>query len=268
MQSMRHTLKPSIRPLLVMLLLVFLAAMTSMPQAKALASTEDTMLSINVKNSSIYTLTFDNNDGTEPTVTVDVQYYRVPKSVTPPTRDGYTFQGYFDSVTGGAQYYDANGVGIHVWDKESDATLYAHWAFQINCSIPTSADIEIDASGKSTTSTNPEFVSTSSADLRVAAITINQGANAASLFANNAVPDGVGIQLTPTSSGSSVRVPLVTSAVTTIPNNGWTIPAGSIETPTRFAVAFGLALPSGAQLNYQPDKPVTIANLSYVVAPG
>lgn len=268
MQSMRHISKPSIRLLLVMLLLVFSAAMLPVPQAKALAATDGTSLGINVKNSLITTLTFNNNDGTDPTVSVDVHYYQVLKSVTPPSRDGYTFQGYYDKITGGTQYYDADGVAIHLWDKREDTILYARWSFQINCTIPTSADIEVDASGKSTTSTNPEFVSSSSADLRVTAITIDQGANAASLFANNAVPDGVGIQLTPTSSGSSVRVPLVTSAVTIIPNNGWTIPAGSIETPTRFAVAFGLSLPSGAQLNYRPDTPVTIASLSYVVAPG
>lgn len=169
MQSMRHTSKPSIRPLLVTLLLVFLAVLMLMPQAKALAATDGTPLGINVKNSLITTLTFDNNDGTDSTVSVDVHYYQVLKSVTPPSRDGYTFQGYYDKITGGTQYYDADGVAIHLWDKRVDTILYARWSFQINCTIPTSADIEVDASGKSTTSTNPEFVSSSSADLRVTA---------------------------------------------------------------------------------------------------
>ncbi|WP_290996599.1 hypothetical protein [Gordonibacter sp.] len=153
---------------------------------------------------------------------------------------------------------------VDKWDKDVESvTLYAHWTLQIDCAIPTSVDIEVDASGTSTTSATPEFSSSTPADIKVTAVSSTQGADAATLFANN-VAIGVGIQLKPASSGLPVTVPL-TSTGTTIPNNGWTIAAGSTTTPTKFAVAFSLSLPSETQLNYRPNTPVTVANLSYVI---
>ena len=45
-----------------------------------------------------------------------------------PTKDGYTFLGWYDGVDGtGTQYTDANGVGIKTWDKEENTALYAKW---------------------------------------------------------------------------------------------------------------------------------------------
>lgn len=49
--------------------------------------------------------------------------------ITPPTRIGYTFQGYFDTrnATGGTQYYTAAGASAQPWDLTYDANLYARW---------------------------------------------------------------------------------------------------------------------------------------------
>ena len=44
-----------------------------------------------------------------------------------PTRSGYTFMGYYDSQTGGTQYIDAYGTGIHYCDLSSGSYLYAQW---------------------------------------------------------------------------------------------------------------------------------------------
>ena len=37
------------------------------------------------------------------------------------------FQGYFSSLVGGTQYYDAGGKGLILFSGSSDMTLYAHW---------------------------------------------------------------------------------------------------------------------------------------------
>ena len=45
-----------------------------------------------------------------------------------PTRQGYTFKGYFDKATGGTKYYNANGTSARTWNKTDDpVTLYAQW---------------------------------------------------------------------------------------------------------------------------------------------
>ena len=50
-------------------------------------------------------------------------------SAAPPTRAGYAFAGWWDSAgpDGGTRYYGADGTSAHIWDKASDATLYARW---------------------------------------------------------------------------------------------------------------------------------------------
>ena len=47
-------------------------------------------------------------------------------AITPPTRTGYAFEGFFDGD--GKQYYTAAGAGATTWDKTAGAVLYAHWA--------------------------------------------------------------------------------------------------------------------------------------------
>ena len=46
----------------------------------------------------------------------------------PTAPQGYAFMGYWDEANGnGTQYYDRNGTSAHVWDKTTDATLYAYF---------------------------------------------------------------------------------------------------------------------------------------------
>ncbi|MBR4728988.1 MAG: leucine-rich repeat protein, partial [Prevotella sp.] len=49
-------------------------------------------------------------------------------TITPPTRTGYTFGGYYTETNGGGdQYYNADGTSAHVCDLTGTVTLYAKW---------------------------------------------------------------------------------------------------------------------------------------------
>ena len=74
------------------------------------------------------TLTFDKTGGSGGDAKVTVSYGAWPHSITPPSRTGYTFAGYWTSSSGGTQYYDADGYAQRSWSQTSGATLYAHWA--------------------------------------------------------------------------------------------------------------------------------------------
>lgn len=71
-------------------------------------------------------ITLDSSSGSGGTASVEAVLGAPMPDVTPPTRDGYTFAGYFDAAAGGTQYYDANGKSVHDWDTNAN-TLYAHW---------------------------------------------------------------------------------------------------------------------------------------------
>ena len=63
--------------------------------------------------------------GTEITAT----YSQPMPPITPPTRTGYDFQGYFSSNGGtGTKYYNADGTSVTTWDREEEKfTLIAYW---------------------------------------------------------------------------------------------------------------------------------------------
>ena len=75
------------------------------------------------------TITFNTNGGTGGTSSISGQAWNTAmKSITLPTRAGYTFLGYFDATSGGTQYYNANGTSTRNWDYfGTTRTLYAHW---------------------------------------------------------------------------------------------------------------------------------------------
>ena len=56
---------------------------------------------------------------------VDAVYGQPLQSITPPGKDGYIFDGYYDDKD--VKYYNADGTGARVWDKSGDATLHAKW---------------------------------------------------------------------------------------------------------------------------------------------
>ena len=141
-------------------------------------------------------VSFDQKGGNNgQTIPITATFDAKPSNVAVPDYPGYTFAGYFDDKN--KQYF--NNVGecvVDKWDKEDESVmLYAHWTLQIDCAIPTSVDIEVDASGTSSTSSTPEFLSSTPADIKVTAVSSMQGAGATSLFANNVVPTGLVLSL-------------------------------------------------------------------------
>ncbi|HJJ57482.1 MAG TPA: InlB B-repeat-containing protein [Methanocorpusculum sp.] len=75
-----------------------------------------------------YTVTLNPQGGIGGTDSVTATYGEAMQTLSSlPTRDGYTFAGYFDAATGGNKYYNADGTSAKNWDKTEHTTLYAHW---------------------------------------------------------------------------------------------------------------------------------------------
>ena len=89
-------------------------------------STEDVKITVDAKPEQ-YTITLNDNGGSDGAGTVTATYLAAMPSITAPTRTGYTFNGYFDATSGGTKYYNANGSSAKNWDKTSNTTLYAQW---------------------------------------------------------------------------------------------------------------------------------------------
>ena len=59
---------------------------------------------------------------------VTATYGSAMPPITPPTRSGYTFGGYYTGTNGsGTQYYTADGSSARTWNLTSATTLYAKW---------------------------------------------------------------------------------------------------------------------------------------------
>ena len=68
---------------------------------------------------------FDQNGGTGGASLMSV-YLEYPYSVSVPTREGYTFLGYYTSASGGTQIFDVHG-NCPRWEFFDNYTLYAQW---------------------------------------------------------------------------------------------------------------------------------------------
>lgn len=79
-------------------------------------------------SANAYTITFDKRGGILGTNNVEAIYDSVMPDAEPPVRTGYTFEGYYDSIYGGEQYYNASMQGIGHWDIAENITLYAYWS--------------------------------------------------------------------------------------------------------------------------------------------
>lgn len=107
-------------------------------------------------------VTFDKNDGTGGSDGTTATYDAAMTAITPPTRVGYTFAGYWDAETdnngSGTQYYKADGTSNKNWDKDTkdETTLYAKWTINsYTLAIASVGDVEIS-------STTPELAETES----------------------------------------------------------------------------------------------------------
>ncbi len=75
-----------------------------------------------------FTLTFDRQGGTGGTSSIQVVLGQSVPEITPPTKTGYNFVGYFSGKNGtGTQYYSSSGTALAPWGNQNSATLYAHW---------------------------------------------------------------------------------------------------------------------------------------------
>ena len=75
-----------------------------------------------------YTITFNANGGSKAPSAQTVTYNgTLPTINIIPTREGYTFIGWYDSVSGGTQYYNSSNVAVKKYDKTSNITLHAVW---------------------------------------------------------------------------------------------------------------------------------------------
>ena len=95
---------------------------------------ENTMPAQNITYTALWTLktttiTLSPQGGTGGTEFVKATYSQNMPEITPPTRTGYNFQGYFSSNGGtGTKYYNADGTSATAWDREDENfPLIAYW---------------------------------------------------------------------------------------------------------------------------------------------
>lgn len=90
-----------------------------------------------------YTITWDANDGSGKTTTDTYTYDGTPIELPNPTREGYTFNGWWTDPTNGTQINDVGEDN----KPTSDVTYYAHWneiTYTINISTDGNGTVEPD----------------------------------------------------------------------------------------------------------------------------
>ena len=97
---------------------------------KGLADASATSLTVYAHwTTNQYTVTLDKQSGSGGLSSVRVTYdAAMPSMGAIPTRQGYTFGGYYTAPNGGGtQYYTAAGASARAWNIASNTTLYARW---------------------------------------------------------------------------------------------------------------------------------------------
>lgn len=80
-----------------------------------------------------YIVTLDPQGGFSGSNSINATYDATLPAITPPTRDGYMFNGYYSQPSGqGTKYYNADGTSAQTWNQEN-ATLYAYWVDYSKC---------------------------------------------------------------------------------------------------------------------------------------
>ena len=75
-----------------------------------------------------YSVTLNDNGGSGGSGSVAVTYGQPMPTANKPVKDEYTFDGYYDALKNGNQYYDANMNSTSMWNKtDESAVLYARW---------------------------------------------------------------------------------------------------------------------------------------------
>jgi len=74
-----------------------------------------------------FTVSFDKQGGTEGTDQVAAVTGKAMPVALSPVKEGAVFNGYYDAVSGGKQYYTPAMASASDWDKSVNTTLYAQW---------------------------------------------------------------------------------------------------------------------------------------------
>ena len=82
------------------------------------------------------TIKFGKNGGTGGTDRLTVVSGQVVSKISVPTRDGYTFAGYWNTVSpNGTQYFNSSGMPVHAINLTSGSTLWARWISTTTTSV-------------------------------------------------------------------------------------------------------------------------------------
>lgn len=98
----------------------------TMPDLTIYAQQNGSIGLIAVWEFATYTIYFDSNGGSI-VQSKNVTYTMLPSDYDVPVREGYIFDGWFDSRDYAIKYSDANGQPTKSWDKTYAADLYAKW---------------------------------------------------------------------------------------------------------------------------------------------
>src|SRR5574344_510437 len=81
----------------------------------------------------VTSITLNQNGGIEANGSTEATYNAAMTTIISlPTKEGYTFLGYYDDIVEGTKYINADGTSAISWNKDaSTSTLYAHWAAKV-----------------------------------------------------------------------------------------------------------------------------------------
>ena len=132
-----------------------------------------------------YLVTFDNLSATNPgTPSIYATYDKTMPAITPPTKTGYTFGGYFTSTSGGTQYYYASGTGYRTCYLSGPITLYARWTVK-------TPSVTLDQQGATTYGTTSTTATYASAMPELTSVPVKTGYTFGGYYSGQ---NGTGVQ--------------------------------------------------------------------------
>ena len=124
---MRHNLRKRAKISFIFILVLILFG--SLSTFAIYRETKSKNISLNISKPA-FTVSFNSNGGTGGQTEDVVATYgeSMPAiNTTAPNKERNNFLGWYDSLTGGTKYYNANGTSARTFNKTTNTTLYAHW---------------------------------------------------------------------------------------------------------------------------------------------
>jgi len=75
-----------------------------------------------------YNVTLNKQGGNSGSDSITATYDSAMPPATAPIKNGYLFDGYYDQIDGGTQYYSSTMASSRIWTKADNTTLYAKWS--------------------------------------------------------------------------------------------------------------------------------------------